>query len=109
MRPVQQMSGHEAGAAATDDCNLHAVILRFLAFVYGLRDGLRPRLLKITTAPQVFNPRAAESPAGRVRPEPSQVRAFGNADFQCPISEHLTSTWKGGMTELGLLELPDSF
>ena len=35
MRPVQQMSGHEAGAAATDDCNLQAVTLELLVFVYG--------------------------------------------------------------------------
>jgi len=31
VRPVQQMSGHEPGTAATDDCNLQAVFLQFLA------------------------------------------------------------------------------
>jgi hypothetical protein len=30
VRPVQQMSGHEPGTAATDDCNLQAVILWLL-------------------------------------------------------------------------------
>ena len=43
------------------------------------------------------------------RAEPSQVRVWGNAAFQCPISEHLTSIWKCGTTELGALELLDGF
>jgi len=42
------MSGHEAGATATDDCNLQAVILWLLVLLYGLHDRFRPRLVEIT-------------------------------------------------------------
>ena len=61
VRPVQQMRGHEAGAATTDDGDIQVVTLQRLIFAYGLRGLFKTRLIEATMARQLINPGAGPS------------------------------------------------
>ena len=57
--PLQQMSGHEAGAPATDYGDIQAVTLQLPVFAYGLHGRSTLRRLEATMARRAINPRAS--------------------------------------------------